>query len=654
MEKYTNALVNESSLYLQQHAHNPVNWVAWSADAFEQARQENKLVLVSVGYSACHWCHVMEHECFEDDEVATLMNKHFVCIKVDREERPDVDQVYMTAVQLMTKRGGWPLNCFTLPDGRPIYGGTYFPKEQWMHVLRSLWQTFEKEPEKVEEYAVQLTEGVANSELIDAAQQLSDLDPDQLHELVRRWEPRMDSVEGGPTHAPKFPLPNNYLFLLHYGHANNNSRILQHVKLTLEKMAFGGIYDQLGGGFARYSVDMIWKVPHFEKMLYDNGQLLSLYAQAYHYDAQPEYKRVLDQTLEWLEREMSSPEGGIYAAQDADSEGVEGKYYVWTPDAIKTVLGKDADWYVKLYNPHNKGYWEEDHWILLRNASWEDFCKVHPEVTPERIQWCNELLMAERRHRIAPGTDTKCLTSWNALAITGLVDSYIATADDAFLRMALKAGKWLVDYQMTSESRLWRSRQNGKSFIEGFLDDYAFTIEAFTKLYSATADQIWLEKSLNLLATVMQHFRDPKSGMYYFTSDANQLIARKMELQDNVIPSTNSAMAHNLLTLGLIEEQPEWEMQARQLLQNLRDGMEQYGSGYSNWALLLQRFLNKRYVLHVHGTTSAEQRIEINRLLSPQVVVKYLPDGEKGYVLCGDEMCWPRVESLEEVRGQMV
>jgi uncharacterized protein YyaL (SSP411 family) len=653
MEKYTNELANESSLYLQQHAHNPVNWMAWSEQAFEQAERENKLVLVSVGYSSCHWCHVMEHESFEDEEVAALMNKFFVCIKVDREERPDVDQVYMTAVQLMTQRGGWPLNCFTLPDGRPIYGGTYFPKEQWMHVLRSLQHTYATEPERVLEYAERLTEGIAQSELIAAAEPITDLKEDKLTELVRRWMPKMDNVEGGPTRAPKFPLPNNYLFLLHYCEWRKNDKVKAHVGLTLDKMARGGIYDQLGGGFSRYSVDMLWKVPHFEKMLYDNGQLLTLYAQAYRANPEPEYRRVMENTLTWLEREMLSPEGGIYAAQDADSEGVEGKYYVWTPGEIKAVLGKDASWYLQLYNPQNKGFWEHNQWILLRNESWEEFVARNPDVTIEKIARCNESLLAERRRRIAPVTDTKCLTAWNALTITGLVEAHRSLNDPGFLSLAIKTAKWLRKYQLTETGRLWHTRQNGQSFIDGFLDDYAFTIEAFIQLYQETADPQWLQTATALMEQTFTSFHDTASGMFFFTPESNKLIARKMELQDNVIPSTNGVMAHNLLSLAIILERTDLEQHARQQLQNLLPGMEQYGSGYSNWALLLQRFLRPRFCLHVHGAVDEPTKIYLSRLISPQLQLRYESGDQSGFVLCGDGSCFPKVETIDDLERLM-
>lgn len=646
MEKYTNSLVHESSLYLLQHAHNPVNWVPWSTEAFEQAEKEQKLVLISVGYSACHWCHVMEHESFEDEEVATLMNKHFVCIKVDREERPDVDQVYMNAVQLMTQRGGWPLNCFTLPNGKPIYGGTYFPKEQWMHILRSLHHTFSNDREKVLEYAEKLTEGVQNSELITVAEQISDLPTDKLPELVRRWSAQFDRMEGGSSRSPKFPLPNNYLFLLHYANWKKDEKLSEHVKLTLTKMCRGGIYDQIGGGFSRYSVDMLWKVPHFEKMLYDNGQLLSLYAQAFRFDADPEYKWVLESTLEWLEREMTGPENGLFAAQDADSEGEEGKYYVWSLEEVQSILGTDAGWYLELYNPQNKGYWEHNQWILLRNESVEAFCKSHPNVSPQDIERCNQLLFSERKRRIPPGTDTKCLTAWNALTLSGLVDASIALKDDAFLSMATKIGKWIATFQW-NEGRLWHTRQNGNSFIEGFLDDYAFVIDAFLRLYQVTGDSNWLEKSESLLRITFDHFYDPESGMFFFTPQSHELIARKMELNDNVIPATNSVMAHNLLTLGMIRENDEYVRKSRQMLQNLLDGMENYGAGYSNWALLLQRFLQPLFTIHIHGKLAESDTIR--SLISPQTMLVYEKSDQNGYVVCGNNSCSAMVETAREV-----
>jgi uncharacterized protein YyaL (SSP411 family) len=350
---------------------------------------------------------------------------------------------------------------------------------------------------------------------------------------------------------------------------------------------------------------------------------------------------------------MLGPEGGLFAAQDADSEGVEGKYYVWTPDEIRAVLGADANWYLELYNPANKGLWEDNQWILLRDASFETFIRTHPELTVERMEAANDLLFSERKRRIPPATDTKCLTAWNAMTITGLVEAFRALEDSAYLSLALKVGKWLVNYQFREDGRLWHTRQNEKSFIEGMLDDYAFTSEAFLELYQATADPLWLEKAGALVETAMREFHDTRSGMFWFTPENHQLIARKMELHDNVIPSTNSVMAHVLLTLSLISESEKWEAIARQQMQNMLNGIENYGSGYSNWALLLLRFMQPRYVLHVHGETSLEQRQEVQSLVSPQLKVAYIPDEDEGYVLCGDGTCFPKAASPEEVRNQL-
>lgn len=648
MEQYTNELIHESSLYLQQHAHNPVNWVPWSKEAFERAEREQKLVLVSVGYSACHWCHVMEHECFEDEEVAALMNKHFVCIKVDREERPDVDQVYMTAVQLMTQRGGWPLNCFTIPNGQPIYGGTYFPKEQWMHVLRSLHHTSVSDPAKVLEYAGELAKGVQQSDLIVQAEPVKPFPEDKLWELVRRWQPRMDLVEGGPTTAPKFPLPSNLEFLLHYGIHEKNEQVQHYVDLTLHKMAMGGIYDQVGGGFSRYSVDMLWKIPHFEKMLYDNGQLLSVYAQAYSVTGEPEYKRVLDQTLGWLEREMQSEEGGLFAAQDADSEGEEGKFYVWTKEEIEAALGEHASWFWELYNPGNKGYWEHGQWVLLRNETWETFCKNHPEVDPVKIRAQLDTLLHIRKKRVAPGTDTKCLTAWNALTMTGLVEAFKATEDPGFLKMALQVAKWIRKYQVDRNFHLFHTRQNQRSFISGFLDDYATVIQAFLALYQVTGDEEELVFAQELCRYTLKSFYDEQSGMFFFTANDHDLIARKMEINDNVIPATNSIMAHNLLSLSLLADEWEYETAAKQMLQNVIDGMEQYGSGYSNWALLLLRFQKEVKLLTI---PRSEGWHDFRRQSSPILLVRYTDEAEA--TVCAAGVCSIPMVHVREVEDYL-
>lgn len=666
MHKFTNALAQETSPYLLQHAHNPVNWVPWSEEAFETAKRENKMVLVSVGYSACHWCHVMEHESFENEEVATLMNKHFVCIKVDREERPDVDQVYMTAVQIMTQRGGWPLNCFTLPDGRPVYGGTYFPKEQWMHILRSLEHTFKNDYEKVVEYATNLHDGIIQSELIAEPAKDIIFEEEKVHEMVTRWAKGFDNLEGGNAKAPKFPLPSNYQFLMHYGTFFENQRVLNHVELTLDKMAYGGIYDQVGGGFTRYSVDMLWKVPHFEKMLYDNGQLLSLYAEGYKKFNKLLYKRIVFQTVEWLTREMSHPEGAFYAALDADSEGEEGKFYCWNEDELKAILDKDYAWVKEFYSVNARGYWEDEKFIPLRVESDVAFAKKQNWTLDElekNIQRINERLLTARSKRIRPGLDDKCLTSWNALLLKGLCDSYKAFGEDEFLLLALKVGKWIRNYQMQSNGALFRNRKNGKSTIDGFLEDYATTIDGFIALYEVTFDDSWLENAKQLLEYAKKHFQNTSSKLFYFTSDSTELIARKMELNDNVIPASNSIMALNLWKMSHFYFNESWKEESRQMLMNIYDGMEMYGSGYSNWGSLLMHNLKNYYEVVFSGKHDAN-RTELYSKYLPNVVfansANELPISEgkvsenSAIFVCFEGTCLRPVETATEASIELM
>jgi uncharacterized protein YyaL (SSP411 family) len=623
MEEYTNDLIHETSPYLLQHAHNPVNWISWSDSIFEKARIENKLVLVSVGYSACHWCHVMEHECFEDEEVAELMNKFFICVKVDREERPDVDQVYMTAVQLITQKGGWPLNCFTLPDGRPIYGGTYFPKEQWMHILRSLEHTFKNDRDKAEEYAKSLHEGIINSELIAESANVESFSEEKLHELVLRWSRNFDSMEGADSRAPKFPLPSNIEFLMQYATKYRNEKVLKHVELTLDKMAMGGIYDQIGGGFSRYSVDMLWKVPHFEKMLYDNGQLLSLYSNAYKYFKKPLYKRIVYQSIEWLSREMMLKEGAFFSALDADSEGEEGKFYCWTPAELKTVLEDDYPWVKDFYNLNQRGYWEDEKYILLRDEADSVFAKKMNWSFAEfeaKIVEINQKLLDERSHRVRPGTDDKCLTSWNAMALKGLCDAYSAFGEVEFLHLAEKNGRWLVNSQLTPTGKIYRNYKNGVSTIDGFLEDYAHVIDAFISLYQVTFDKEWIDRAADLMEYTVKNFQDDKSKMFFFTDSDTKLIARKMEINDNVIPASNSVIALNMFRLSHYYYDKKYMNNSRQMLANIYEGMEMYGAGYSNWAKLLMMFVNDYYQLAIVGSEASNVSSEMQKNYLPSVL----------------------------------
>lgn len=623
--KHTNSLINETSPYLLQHAHNPVNWLAWNEESLQKARKEQKPILVSVGYSACHWCHVMEHESFEDSTVAAFMNKHFVCIKVDREERPDVDQVYMNAVQLMTGRGGWPLNCFALPDGRPLYGGTYFPKNQWMDVMKRVASIWENDREKALEYATNLTKGISESDLIERNDAEASFSKEALADYVNDWKNQFDNREGGPDRAPKFPLPNNYEFLLRYAVLNNDKEVKQHVNLTLQKMAFGGIYDQAGGGFARYSVDGIWKVPHFEKMLYDNAQLVSLYSEAYQATQNPLYKEVVAETLAFVERELTSEEGAFYSALDADSEGEEGKFYVWKKEELQSLLGDDFEWVKNYYNINSKGLWEHGNYILLRDKSDEDFAEKmgwSVEDLKAKVQRLNATLLKERSKRIRPGLDDKQLTSWNALMLKAYADAYRVFGEEKYLQSALKNADFILDKQKKEDGGLWHNYKDGKSTINGFLEDYCFTAEAFISLYQATFDVKWLQEANGLAAYTKSHFFDQKSGMFYFNSDTDPaLIARKMELTDNVIPASNSSLAKVFFYLGHYFDNADYLETSEQMLKNVLPSIERGGSWYSNWLELMLHYTNPFFEVAVVGKEADNKRQEIEQFYQPNKIL---------------------------------
>jgi len=599
MDQHTNRLAQESSPYLLQHAHNPVDWYPWGEEAFAKARSENKLMLVSIGYSSCHWCHVMERECFENDSIAALMNERFVCIKVDREERPDVDQVYMSAVQLMTGRGGWPLNCFALADGRPVFGGTYFPPQQWTQVLTDLHNTWQSDPQKVTAYAARLHQGVAAQSVVEPAEEETELDASDLKELVEAWKPTLDNVHGGPDKAPKFPMPNNYEFLLRYAWITDDQELKRHVQLTLDKMALGGINDQVGGGFARYSTDVLWKAPHFEKMLYDNAQLVSLYSQAYQAFKKPLYKATVERTLAFIEREMTSSEGAFYSALDADTEGEEGRFYVWEKDELQDLLGTEYDLASAYYNVHNAGLWEHGRYILLRRQQDPEFAAefgISEEELARRIGAINAVLLDARNKRERPGLDDKSLTSWNALMVKGYCDAYEVFGNTAYRDRAIRSMDLLLSKCHRNTGGLWHLYKSqipgqgpgGKASINGYLEDYCFTMEALLALYSITFDERWLTEARALADHAIRHFHDAQSGTFHFTSDLDPaLIARPTELHDNVIPASNSSMAKALFQLGHLFDDERYLAISRNMLTTIAPRMANYPTGHSNWAQLL-------------------------------------------------------------------
>jgi uncharacterized protein YyaL (SSP411 family) len=674
-KKYTNALINETSPYLLQHAHNPVNWVAWNDQTLQRAKQEDKLMLISIGYSACHWCHVMEHQSFEDEKVAQIMNDHFICIKIDREERPDIDQVYMTAVQLMTGRGGWPLNCFALPDGRPVYGGTYFPKEQWITILLNLADLYKHERKKMLDYAEQLTEGVKLAELVKINPKEENYTMEQLHQAYHNWKPRFDRVEGGPDKAPKFPLPNNYLFLLRYAKAINGSlheaEVWKQLHLTLTKMAYGGIYDQIGGGFARYSVDHLWKVPHFEKMLYDNAQLVSLYSEAFQATQHPLYKQIVYETLVFIERELMSPEGCFYSALDADSEGEEGKFYIWRKEELKDALGEKFQLFADYFSVNEEGLWEDENYILLRKESDDAIAEkheLHVEQLKKIIEELKQRLLAIRNKRVRPGLDDKTLTSWNALMLQGYVDAYNAFEEERFLKIAEKNALFILDKQTKEQGRLNHAYKNGISSINAYLEDYSFCIEAFISLYEATFQEQYLMQANTWMQYCILHFRDKKSGMFFFTSDLDPaLISRKMELADNVTPASNSSIAKSLFKLGHHLENQEYIDWSRNMLNNVISEITAYTEGYSNWAMLLLHLVQPFYEISIVGKSVEEKRKSFNKYYLPNKIFagsrsdatlplvkgRYV-EGETLIYVCSNNTCNAPVKEAAEAMQQMV
>ncbi len=634
---YTNKLIHESSPYLLQHAHNPVDWYPWGEEALEKAKQENKLLLISIGYSSCHWCHVMEHESFEDTMVANVMNEHFVCIKVDREERPDIDDVYMTACQLSTGSGGWPLNSFALPDGRPVWAGTYFPKKKWLDVLEYFRKTYAEEPDKMQDYAARLVEGVRAHGLDSLAASANTIVSRELVKSTSRlFMERMDPTLGGRRGSPKFPMPNNWEYLMHYAFRTQDQQAKSIVLTTLNRMMMGGIYDQLEGGFARYATDSLWLIPHFEKMLYDNGQLISLYAHAYAWTGKTEYLDVVKQTIDFVERHWSDPSGGFYSSYDADSEGEEGKYYVWTTDELEQLILSEED--RKLFYDFNDirrdGNWEHHKNILQQHRQLDEFANskhVDKAELKQKFQVIHHALLEARNKRIAPGLDDKILTSWNGLMLQGLLDAFQVSGEQPYLDRALKNGAFIVREMIKDDHQLYRNFKNGKSTINGFLDDYAITIQAFLGLYQTTFDTIWLDHAQGLVNHVFTHFDGDSTGMFYFTSDLDPaLVARRIDYSDNVIPAANSIMARNLFVLGTLLSKDEYTQRSARMLQMILPRIKADGqpSFYSNWCQLMLSFERSPFEVAIVGNDHAEKRTALQRSYQPDAL--YLGGSSEG------------------------
>lgn len=670
-----NLLSKETSPYLLQHANNPVHWKAWNADSLAEAKQKNRLIIISIGYSACHWCHVMEHESFEDQEVADVMNKNFVNIKVDREERPDVDAVYMKAVQLITRRGGWPLNVVTLPDRRPIWGGTYFPKQNWIETLNQLQEVYLSEPEKVIDYAEKLHQGIQSLGIIENKKPEIGLNEEDLIPLIEKWKQGFDWEFGGMNSAPKFMMPNNYHFLLRFAFQKKDEKLLDFVNLTLTKMAYGGIFDTIDGGFSRYSVDHQWHVPHFEKMLYDNGQLISLYSDAYKLTKNELYKEIIEKTLTFVERELMNPEGGFFCALDADSLNAEnhleeGAFYVWKILELKNIISNDFDLFSQVFNINSFGLWEDGNYVLIQNKSLEEIAKNNNisivELQKKKISW-EQMLHIEREKRSKPRLDDKCLTSWNAIMLKGFVDAYKALENKKYLDLALKTANFVIKNLWSSDGNLFHNYKNGKSTINGYLEDYAFVIAAFISLYEVSFDEKWLHYAKLLTDYSLEHFYDEKSGFFAFTSNLDEaLITSHFETEDNVIPASNSVMGKNLFQLGIYFENSFYEQVSQRMLQHIFSTIE-YPSAYSNWMDLALNYSEQNKELAICGDLALEYCSKINGWYLPNIIlagtteVASLPflknrfvDDQTLFYLCQNKTCSSPSADFQQIISALI
>ena len=622
--KFQNKLANETSPYLLQHANNPVDWYPWGNEALKKAKTENKLIIISIGYAACHWCHVMEHESFEDASVAQVMNNFYVSIKVDREERPDIDQIYMDAAYLITGRGGWPLNVIALPDGRPVFAGTYFRKNEWTKILLYFKDLYQKEPETFDQEAGKLTNAIKEMRVPGMGENSSSFSTVELEESFNKIISHIDFTNGGTNGAPKFPMPNIHQFLLTYHFHTKDQRSMEAIKVSLDNMANGGIYDHLGGGIARYSTDDKWKVPHFENMLYDNAQLVSLYSNTYKVTRNELYKKVVYETLEFIEREMTDESGGFYSSLDADSEGEEGKYYVWSKKEIDELLGEKSEIFCDYYSVTSIGNWEGNN-ILFITPEKENLLKkyqIEEKLFKTIISASKEILFEERSKRIRPGLDDKILTSWNALMLRGYVDAYTAFGERKFLDAALKNGEFILNKMMMEDGRLNRNYKNGKSTINAFLDDYSYTIEAFISLYQATFDEEWIYSTKKLADFAIQHFKENESDFFFYTSNIDEpLIARKIDFSDNVTPSSNSSLALGLFKLSRFFYNEPYAELADNLVEVIKKSAIMNPIFHSYWLTAAVNLTFPFYEVGIVGDNFNREKSKIDKMFLPNVIL---------------------------------
>lgn len=662
-EKFTNRLISETSPYLLQHAHNPVDWYPWGEEAFARASAEDKPVLVSIGYSACHWCHVMEHESFEDPAVAAIMNEQFVCIKVDMEERPDVDQIYMNFVQLTTGRGGWPMNVFLTPDKRPFFGGTYFPPSprynmpSWPQILTSIAEAFKTKRDEMETSANNIVEELRRLSVVESS--TSELSTDLLDAAFTSFTRTFDTVNGGFGGAPKFPPAMSLEFLMRYHKRTGDERALSIVTFTLDKMANGGIYDQLGGGFHRYVVDSIWLVPHFEKMLYDNAQLIRVYLHAFQVTGRDFYKRVAIDTLEYIKREMLDASGGFYSTQDADSEGVEGKFFVWTPDEIEGILGiEKAKEFNDYFDVIADGNFEEANILNVKNRDSEQW---------ERLHSCREKLFTEREKRIKPNRDEKILTAWNGLMLAAFADAAGVFDSEAYLEIA-KRNADFISREMVRDGRFLRTWKDGAAKLNGYVEDYANVADGLVVLFQVTGDTKYLIEARRLADLMITEFWDEDAGGFFFTSNNHEeLIVRNKDFYDNATPSGNSVAADVLLRLAKLLGDDKYERFAVAVLRLTATQLRRHPQGFGRALSAMEFYLGETKEIVVLGERGNQLERKILEMYLPDAVVvlsygtdngqgllpllndRSVSDGKATVYVCEDFVCQRPVTSVDEL-----
>ncbi len=662
---WTNALVHESSAYLQQHAHNPVDWFPWNKKAIDQAQKEDKLMVISIGYSSCHWCHVMEKECFEDTTVARAMNASYVSIKVDREERPDIDERYMKAALLMNGSGGWPLNVIALPDGRPVFAGTYFPKSDWLEILAFYSELYQNDPAKLQRQADLVESGLFEPTPAPSTSEINVADEAQN---IGRWSQFFDRENGGLVGEQKFPNPAFWNTMLHMGYSHSDSMLLNSLSTTLDHLCFGGMYDHVGGGFFRYTVDPQWHIPHFEKMLYDNAQLVSLVAQACEADPREEYRQVVMETLDFIEREMTGANGEFYASLDADSDGKEGAYYTWDEQAFSTVCKQEASVMKRYFHVSRQGSWEGTN-VLYCDRSPESFARaggIDPKAFNAQLKRVKKSLFDARSQRTPPHTETKCITAWNALMLQGYIDAYKAFGEPKYLECALRNAQFLRDKRLEKDGSLWRIKWNEKSGVRGFLEDYANLSLAYLELYQVTFDKQWLTYSEKLLTKASNIFRMKDSPFLAFSENDLGNLGKGVPVEDGIFPSPNSTIARCYQELGNLLYRPAYIDRANEMLRIYDQSALQNPFTYGSWLKVRRHFSSPSFTVAIVGDNwqSVLKKLQTNYLPQCRFVGatrengleilkgKYTP-GKTMIYICIDNACLRPVTSVDEALRQI-